>query len=101
RSCDDAGNRFLELELADRLLVVAGGENRGLINKVARVGPGKTGRLPRQHFEVDLAVERLVARVSLENRAATADVGAIERHVPVEATRTKQRGIEDIRAVGG
>src|SRR5712691_6582108 len=101
RPGDDARDRFLELELADGLLVIARGENRGLINKVAEVGPGKAGRLPRQHFEVDLAVEWLVARMHLENRAATANVRAIERYMPVEATGAEQGGIEDVGPVGG
>src|SRR4029077_9024131 len=98
---DHARDRFLELELADRLLVVAGGKNRRLINKVAQVGAAEARRLAREDFEVDLSIERLVAGVDFEDRAAAADVGAIERHMAVEATGPQERRVKDVRAVGG
>src|ERR1700716_1585224 len=98
---DDPRDRFLELELADRLLVVAGCEDRRLINKVAQVGAGKAWRLASEDFEVDLSVERLVAGVDLEDRAAAADVGSIERHVTVETAGPQQRRVKDVRSVGG
>ena len=46
-------------------------------------------------------VERLVARVDLEDRAAAADVRPVEHHVAVEAARAEQRGVEDVGPVGG
>ena len=101
RAGDDTGDRFLKLELADGLLVVARGENRSLINKVAQVGTAEPRGLAGEDLEIDLAVERLVARVHLEDRAAAANVGTVQRDVPVEAAGTEERRIEHVRPVGG
>src|SRR5438067_10222 len=79
----------------------AAGENGRLINKVAEVGAGKAGGLAGEDFEVDLAIEGLVARVHFEDGATAADVRPIERHMPVEPTGAEQRRIENVRAVGG
>src|SRR5207249_7069911 len=92
---DDARDRFLELDLTDRLLVAARGKNSGLINKVAEVGAGKAGRLAGQHLEVDLPVERFVARMHFEDGAPAPNVRPVERDMPIEPTGTQERGVED------
>src|SRR5947208_14322407 len=83
---DDARDRFLELDLTDRLLVAARGKNSGLINKVAEVGAGKAGRLAGQHLEVDLPVERCVARMHFEDGAPAPKGRPVERDVPSDPT---------------
>src|SRR5438046_10330856 len=89
---DDARDRFLELDLTDRLLVAARGKNRGFINKVAEVRAGRAGRLAGQHLEVDLPVERFVARMHFEDGAPAPNVRPAERALPVEPTRTQRPG---------
>ncbi len=69
--------------------------------RLARSAPGEARRLLGEDLQLDGGVERLVAGVHLEDGAATADVGAVEHHVAVEATGAEQRGIEDVGAVGG
>ena len=51
-------------------------------------------------LEVDVGRERNALRVDPEDRLATADVGAVDRDATVEATRAKDRRVEDVGAVG-
>ena len=101
RAGDDAGDRLLEVVHDDDLAVAARGEDRRLVDQVGEVGAAETRGLLGEHLEVDAGVERLVARVHLEDRAAAADVGAVEHDVPVEAAGAEQRGVEDVGPVGG
>ena len=42
-----------------------------------------------------------LARVDAENRLATLEIGIADHHLTIEPSRTKQRRIEDVLAVGG
>src|SRR5690606_26896807 len=54
----------------------------------------------RDDGEVDLARQRRLAGVDLEDAFAALDVGCRDDDATVEAARPQQRRIEDIRAVG-
>jgi hypothetical protein len=62
---DHAHDPFLELDLGDLALAVAGGEQRGLVDEVAQIGAGEAGRLAGQRVHIDLARQRLAARVDV------------------------------------
>ena len=92
-ACDHPGNRFLELELSDRLLVVASCQDGRFVDQVAQVRSTEPRRLSCEHLQVNGAIEGLVPGVHLEDGAAAADIGAVERHVAVETARSQEGGI--------
>ena len=98
---DHAHDPLLELDLGDLALAVAGGEQRRLVDEVGEVGAGEAGRLAGERVDVDLLGQRLAARVDLEDLRAALAVGAVDDDLAVEAARAQQRGVEDVRAVGG
>ena len=61
----------------------------------------KPGRAPGDDVEVDAVRERLLPAVHREDRLAALEVGTVDDDLTVEATRTQQRGVEDVGAVGG
>ena len=61
----------------------------------------KPGRLRGQVVQVDRLGQRLAAGVDLEDLRAALAVGAVDHDLAVEAARAQQRGVEDVRAVGG
>ena len=77
------------------------GEDRRLVDQVGEVGAAESRGLLGEHLEVDTRIERLVARMHLEDRAAAADIGAVEHDVPVEASGAEQRRVEHVGPVGG
>ena len=101
RPGDDAHDPFLELVLLDHLLAVARGEQRGLVDEVGEIRAGEAGRAGGERVEVDVARERLAARVHLEDLAAAEAIGAIDDDLAVEATRAKERRVEDVGPVRG
>ena len=101
RPGDHAHDPFLELVLLDHLLAVAGGEESRLVDQVREVGAREAGGAGGERVEVDLARERLAARVHLEDLAAAEAIRAVDHDLAVEAAGTEQRGIEDVGAVRG
>jgi hypothetical protein len=57
------------------LLVVAPGEDRRLVGDVREVGAREARRLARDRSDVDVAGERLAARVDVQDRLSTRQVG--------------------------
>ena len=101
RAGDHAHDPLLELDLGDLALAVAGGEQRRLVDEVREVGAGEARRLAGQRVDVDLAGQRLAARVDLEDLGAALAVGAVDDDLAVEAAGTQQRRVEDVGPVGG
>mgnify|MGYP003693790975 CR=1 FL=1 len=101
RPGDHAHDPFLELVLLDHLLAVARGEQRGLVDEVREVGAREAGRAGGERVEVDVARERLAARVHLEDLAAAEAVGPVDDDLAVEAAGAEQRRIEDVGPVRG
>src|SRR5581483_1363384 len=92
---------LLELRHRDLALARPGGEQRRLVDQVGQVGPGEPRRLGGERIQVYVLGERLAARVHLEDLPATLAVGAVHDHLAVEAAGAKERGVEDVLAVGG
>ena len=71
------------------------------LTRFARSAPEKPGRAARDRAQVDVGLERDLARVHAQNLLAALEVGVADGHLPVEAAGPQQRRIEDVRAVGG
>src|SRR5881409_85082 len=79
----DLLERLFEVDLTDRLLVAARGEDRRLVDDVGEVRAGEAGRDLRDAEQLHVLVERLAANMHVEDRATALDVGAVEHDVPV------------------
>ena len=66
-----------------------------------RSAPVKPGVPGGERVEIDVARDRLAARVDLEDLAAAEAVRAVDHDLAVEATWPEQRRIEDVGAVRG
>ncbi len=98
---DHLDGRLLNLRHCDGLQMPSGGQQGGFVEQVLKVGAGKPGRRPRDGLQVDVRRQGLVARVHLQDGLAPADIRVADHHLPVEAARAHQRGVEDVRPVGG
>ena len=97
---DDALHGLLHLVHADPVLVAPGGEQGGLVHEVCEVRAGEAGGELGDALEVHLGRDGLVLAVDRQDPLATLHVGAVDRHLAVEAARAQQRGVEDVGAVG-
>ena len=82
-----------------RFLRAACGEQRGLVDHVRQVGTREPGRAAGEDGHVDRRVERLAARVHLQDRLASLEVGTIDHHLSVEAAGPEQRRVQDVGTV--
>ena len=100
RARHDAVDGLVEREVGDGLLVVAGGEQRGLVEHVGEVGAAEArayaGRPPAGRRPARSACR---ARAREDLRAAL-EVGRLDADLPVEAARAQQRRVEHVGAVG-
>ena len=87
--------------VVDQLAVLAGGQQRGLVEHVGQVGAGEARRTTGDAHQVDARRHRLAARVHLEDLVAAGEVGGVDADLPVEAARAQQRRVEDVGTVGG
>ena len=103
RRCGPAMTRSIASSRASSvisLLVVARGEQRGLVEHVGQVGTGEAGRAARDAEQVDVLRDRLAARVHLEDLVAAVEVGGVDLDLAVEAARAQQRRVEHVGTVG-
>ena len=70
----------LEVAHEDELLVVAGGQERRLVDQVREIGPREPGGGPRQHADVHVVGEGDLAGVHLQDAFAAAEVGPRDHH---------------------
>src|SRR5947209_1259191 len=91
----------LEVEHLDELLVLAGRQQRRLVDEVREVGSRKARRAAGQDLEVDVGRERDPSRVHSQDLLAALDVRPRHDHLAIEAAGTEERGIEDVGTVGG
>ena len=85
----------------DRLAVVAGGGEGGLVDHVGQVGAGEARCAASQDVEVHVLGHGDLLGVDAENLFAATDVGTVDDDAAVEAAGAQQRGIEHVGAVGG
>ena len=93
-------DRLVEILAGDRGPALAGGDQRGLVDDVAQVGPDEAGRRAGNVAEVDVGSERDIACVDLEDRLAPRLVRCVDCHPTIKSAGTEQGGIEDFGTVG-
>ncbi len=93
-------DRLLELFLLDQLLAGTHREQRGLVDDVREVGACETGRLVGNARQVGMWRDRTSAGVQFEDLGAPVYVWDVDDYLPVEAARSQQRVVEDVRPVG-
>ena len=76
-------------------------EQRGLVHEVGEVGARHPGRAARDHVDVDVVGDLLVAEVHLEDLDALVLGGERHEDLAVEAAGPEQRGVEHVGTVGG
>ena len=75
RTADDAVDGLLERGAGDDGAVLAGGQQRGLVDDVGQVGAGHADGALGQPVEVGVGGDRLALRVHPQHRAAAGQVG--------------------------
>ncbi len=70
------------------------------LTRFFRSAPERPGSRSGERREVDIARERHLARVHLQDRLASLAVGQVHDHATVEAARAQQRPIEHVGLVG-
>ena len=100
RAEDDLVERGVEILGVDGRLVLAGGQQRGLVDQVGQVGPAHADGAPGDPFEVDVGGQRHVADVDLEDLEPALLGGPIDGDVAVEPARAQQGRIEDVGPIG-
>ncbi len=101
RTHADAVDRLVEQVVVDQLLVLASGEQRGLVEHVGEVGAGEARGTSRDRQQVDAGRDRLAARVDLQDLVAALHVGSGDADHPVEAAGAQQGRVEHVGTVGG
>ena len=91
---------YFEVVHVDRLAVVAGGGEGGLVDHVGEVGAGEARCATSEDVEVDVFGHGDLLGVDLEDLFAATDVGTIDDDAAIEAAGTEKRGIENVGAVG-
>src|SRR5262249_47081360 len=91
----------LEVLHGDRIFVLAGGQERCLVDQVFEVGADEPGSSARDDLEVDVRRERHLLGVHAEDAFATAHVGPRNHDTPVEATGAQDGRVEHVGPVGG
>ena len=93
----DSGQEILFCNL---LLVVSCSDQSGLVADIGDVGTRETCRLLCQELVADTLLTTQLARMNAEDRLALLHVGQTHVNLTVETTRTHQRLVQNICAVG-
>ena len=96
---DDLLERLREVRGKDLRLAESRGQQRRLVHEVRKVGANHAGWRRGDPLEVDVRGERDVARVHLEDEAASLPVRGLHHDAAIETARPQQRLIEHIDAV--
>ena len=92
---------LVELLHPDGGLVVAGREERRLVDEIRQIGAAEPGGDPCHLVEVDRGIELHLGDVDLEDRLPTTDIWTVDEHVAVEATGPEEGGVERLWTVRG
>ncbi len=92
---------YFEVVHVDRLAVVAGGGEGGLVDHVGQVGTGEARGSTSEDVEINVFGHGDLLGVNLEDLFAAADVGPVDDDATVEAAGAEQRGVEHVGPVGG
>ncbi len=100
RPADHSVDRLLERGAGDDGAVLAGGQQRGLVDDVGQVGARHAHGALGQPFEVGALGDRFACRMHLQHGAAAGQIRCRDRDLAIEAARPQQRRVEDVGPVG-
>jgi hypothetical protein len=92
---------FLQIFLTDGGSLVSRRKQRRFINHVSQVRTRKPRCLLGDLPEVDIGSQRLSAGMEFEDRLTSWEVRSVNDDLPIKASRTQQRSVQNIWAVGG
>ena len=101
QTADDAVHSVEEVLLGDGFLVVAGGDQGGLVADVGNVSAGESRSLTRQEVDVEAVVGLQRLQMYLEDSLALCHVGQVDVDLTVETSGTQQCLVKHVDAVGG
>ena len=101
RAGDHPVDRLVEGAVVDQLLVVAGRQQRGLVEDVRQVGTGESGGRLGDRVQVDVGSHRLALGVHLQDLVRGREVRGLDGDLAVEPARTQEGRVEDVGTVGG
>ena len=101
RPRDDLEHGALQVLVGEARALRPGGQQRRLVEEVLEIRPGEARGGAGGGAEVHVLGEGLVLGVYLQNGLAAAPVGSAHIDLPVEPSRTQQRRVENVLAVGG
>ena len=76
-------------------------QQRRLVDQIGEIGAGKARRQFGDLLGIDIGRQHRLFQMHLQDRDPILLVGAIDQNLAVEAAGAQQRGIEDLRPVGG
>ena len=94
-------NRLEEILLGNLGAAVLYGSNGGLVHHVGEVGTHGTAGGQRNFIEVHGIIQKDVLGMHLQDLHTALEIRLFHHHAAVKAARTQQRGIQDLRPVGG
>ena len=97
----DLDESVLDIRLLDKLPVLLGSRDRGLIEQIFKIRTGKTCRGARDLFEIHVVTQGFVCRMDLEDVLPALHIGASDGDLAVKTAGTQDSGVQDIDAVGG
>ena len=100
RSHDDLEEGILDLVHGDAAAVAACGEQCRLVEQILQIRAGKSGGGFGNRIKVDIACERLAARMDFEDLLTTLHIRCADIDLTVKASRTEQRRIQNVLTVG-
>ena len=98
---DDPVPGFVDVLGVDDLPIVPHGDDGRLVDEIGQVGPGEPRRGPGHGVEVDVLARCLPSTCTARMAGPFGLVGQRDLHLPIEAARAEQGGIEHLGAVGG
>ena len=100
RTCHHPLNRIADLVVADLSQLAAGRQDCCFIEQIGEIRTGVTGGATGDLVQVNVLGQRLAAGMNVEDLQSAGVIGAVDGDLAIKTTRTHQRSIENIRAVG-
>ena len=99
-----AGNhldgRLLDVHHGDGLAAASGSQQGRLVDQVFQVSAGEADGGLGDDPQVDVRAQRFILGVDLQDFLPALDIRIADHDLAVKASRTQQRGVEDVAAVG-
>ena len=99
-----AGNhldgRLLDVHHGDGLAAASGSQQGRLVDQVFQVSAGEADGGLGDDPQVDVRAQRFILGVDLQDFLPALDIRVADHDLAVKASRTQQRGVEDVAAVG-